>query len=65
MDEQIEQIAPCPFCGEAWIKVRSENSACFAAECQGCSAFGPEAATNHEAIAAWDTRAALAPHRHD
>lgn len=55
-DVNRDVVEACPWCAVEWIKVRSENSACFCAECQGCAAKGPEADTYDEAITAWNTR---------
>ena len=54
-EETVLDLLPCPFCGCARIYERGFR--CF--ECPECRAEGPTKATKAEAVAAWNTRAAL------
>ena len=54
-EETVLDLLPCPFCGCARIYERGFR--CF--ECLECRAEGPTKATKAEAVAAWNTRAAL------
>jgi Lar family restriction alleviation protein len=68
-----DDLKPCPFCGEKYVTTefdRGQGDKWGYASCDVCAARGPEVRTNYdrepdgpwhsEAIAAWNTRAALA-----
>lgn len=63
----MSNLLPCPFCGcdmsgfagmtpDAFAKAASNN---YAVECDDCECFGPFKPTMEEAVAAWNTRAAV------
>lgn len=60
-EQQARELLPCPFCGSTAIiaSVTSGPSDALMVACGYCYTRGPRKNTTAEAIAAWNTRAAL------
>jgi len=56
----MTELKPCPFCGAHDPSHQTDYGDESQFVCGVCDARGPMKRTYHEAIAAWNTRAALA-----
>ena len=61
----MEELKPCPFCGEDVAIALDQLNGRFRGYCRvisgGCGAEGPSSATDAEAIEAWNRRAPAEP----
>lgn len=55
-DKPVVTLLPCPFCGHAVIGMARAHDTGWWAECNRCGASKLPAASEREAIAAWNTR---------
>lgn len=62
-DAERVELLPCPFCGGEFPPVATRDDKGDLVICIGCSALGPTRRTESEAVAAWNTRAAIDPVR--
>jgi Lar family restriction alleviation protein len=61
--EVVEQVLPCPFCGEAkdlTVRVYGNGEDDAYVQCRECTTYGPDGGDREGAIAKWNQRAALA-----
>ena len=54
----MSELLRCPFCGsESWELDRTDGGSVHWVFCRECKAYGPECATEAEALSGWTARA--------